>query len=214
MTNLDGCSTFLLNDFHQVDIDDPYFLNENMVVLVDRGGCTFVQKAENIQKFGALAALIVDNIKENTESILMSDANNKGEGLHIPTYLISYEDGEQIKKVINEEDDIMIRVSLEIGNDDNEVEYDLWYAGAFDFIHHDINQIKKVYQIINETAEFTPRIFTYSCVGCSEAMKEEYCISNGSYCPFWPHIEHPYKINQTDMKLRLLNETIREKCLY
>jgi hypothetical protein len=66
---------------------------------------------------------------------------------------------------------------LEIGNKDNNVEFDLWYANSYDFVKYELNKIEKVYEQLAEYADFEPRIYTYSCVDCSQELKREFCIS-------------------------------------
>lgn len=65
------------------------------VVLVARSDCTFTQKAINVQKEGGKMAIIMDSEVENPGRIVMVD-DGKGNQVHIPTILISKEDGETI----------------------------------------------------------------------------------------------------------------------
>lgn len=41
--------------------------------MVDRGNCTFVTKAMNIEKLGVKLAIIADNRDEVTEGLIMAD---------------------------------------------------------------------------------------------------------------------------------------------
>ena len=100
----------------------------------------------------------------------MVDSNNKGDAIHIPSHLISKEDGDIIKEHIEKADDVMILVSLDISNDRNEVYYEIWYAGPFDFLHFDLDALRKVYLTLADTALFYQNIYTYSCVNCSEEV--------------------------------------------
>ena len=71
------------------------------VILVDRGGCQFVLKALNIQKFGASYAIVADDKEgEDPNHLLMAD-NGKGMSVKIPTFLISKKDGIAIKEAIH-----------------------------------------------------------------------------------------------------------------
>ena len=65
--------------------------------MIDRGSCTFVTKARNVQKIGGSLALIIDNRDENIENVIMSD-DGTGSDIIIPTIMISKEDGEKIKE--------------------------------------------------------------------------------------------------------------------
>lgn len=64
--------------------------------MVDRGSCTFVTKARNVQKIGGGLALIVDNRDENLDNVLMAD-DGTGSDIIIPTIMISKEEGDKIK---------------------------------------------------------------------------------------------------------------------
>ncbi len=68
------------------------------IIMVDRGNCTFVTKARNVQKLGGMLALIVNNRDdENIDNVVMFD-DGTGSDIYIPTVLISKQDGERIKQ--------------------------------------------------------------------------------------------------------------------
>lgn len=71
------------------------------IIMVDRGNCTFVTKARNVQKLGGRLALIVDNKEEDINRIFMVD-DGTGQDIYIQAVLISQKDGERIKKFIRE----------------------------------------------------------------------------------------------------------------
>jgi len=67
------------------------------IVLVDRGGCSFVTKVRNIEKAGgSLAVIIDDKVNENAKNVIMSD-DGTGAGIRIPSMIIGYEDGKKLK---------------------------------------------------------------------------------------------------------------------
>jgi hypothetical protein len=45
----------------------------NNIVLVSRGGCSFVTKVRNLQSSGAQAVLIADNLDEDSSKITMQN---------------------------------------------------------------------------------------------------------------------------------------------
>lgn len=70
-----------------------------MIVMVDRGHCHFVKKVQNIQKFGAVMAIIVDyHDEENTN--MANDGH--GSSIKIPSFLIGKTDGKTIKEAIHQ----------------------------------------------------------------------------------------------------------------
>ncbi len=66
------------------------------IVMVDRGSCTFVSKARNVQRIGGALALIIDNQDENIDKVQLND-DGTGSDIIIPTIMISKSDGEKIK---------------------------------------------------------------------------------------------------------------------
>lgn len=67
------------------------------IVMVERGNCTFVTKARNVQRVGGLFALIVNNNDDDIDKMILSD-DGTGSDIYIPTVLISKKDGEMLKK--------------------------------------------------------------------------------------------------------------------
>jgi hypothetical protein len=61
------------------------------MILVDRGDCTFVTKTRNIARAGGELAIVVDDT-DGFENLIMSD-DGTGQGLRIPSMIISKKDG-------------------------------------------------------------------------------------------------------------------------
>lgn len=74
------------------------------IVMVDRGNCTFVTKARNVQNIGGMFALIVNNNDEDINQLIIAD-DGTGSDIYIPVVLISKADGEKIKKFMIEKKD-------------------------------------------------------------------------------------------------------------
>lgn len=58
------------------------------IFLVERGNCSFVQMARNVEKAGGALALIIDTKSENVSSVILSD-DGTGAGIEIPSMLIN-----------------------------------------------------------------------------------------------------------------------------
>lgn len=96
--NYDGCreefvaDKALLSNFHVL----PF----NGIVMLEDGGCTFEEKARNVQRMGAQAALIVHNPDEVIDHRAEVDPENRYDGsgmlVHIPTLLIDAQAGEDL----------------------------------------------------------------------------------------------------------------------
>lgn len=70
------------------------------IVLVDRGNCSFIRKARNVQDIGGALCLIADNRADaDPNDILMVD-DGTGLNVAIPTVMISKEIGMALKAEI------------------------------------------------------------------------------------------------------------------
>ena len=58
------------------------------IFLVERGNCSFVSMARNIERAGGALALIIDTKSENVSDIILSD-DGTGAGIEIPAMLIN-----------------------------------------------------------------------------------------------------------------------------
>ena len=67
------------------------------VFLIERGNCSFVKKAFNVERYGGRAAIIINNDVGDVTKIIMSDDGN-GNDVTIPAVLISKQDGDIIRK--------------------------------------------------------------------------------------------------------------------
>lgn len=90
--NLDGCGDFTIKIDGSYDPDtDP-----SPIVIVERGGCSFVKKVRNIEHAGGRLAIIIDAKDEDIENVIMVDDGN-GNGIRIPSMMIGKRDGGYIK---------------------------------------------------------------------------------------------------------------------
>ena len=120
--NPDACKEYTkpLDMSHDPDQD------VSPLILADRGGCTFVTKARNIQKWGGRIAVIIDNkAYESPEQIIMIDDGN-GSDILISTVLINYENGTTLKDFISKSDSMIAHLGIDfsINAPDDRVEYD------------------------------------------------------------------------------------------
>lgn len=94
--NKNGCHNFKLNITGDGDPDNT----PSPIVLVERGGCSFVKKVRNIEHAGGSLAIIIDNKKgEIVEQVIMVD-DGTGSGIKIPSMLISQGDGKKLCKEV------------------------------------------------------------------------------------------------------------------
>jgi len=70
------------------------------IVLVNRGGCSFVRKTRNIQDIGGKLVLIADSrANADPSSVIMVD-DGTGSNIAIPTIMITKEEGESLRDAI------------------------------------------------------------------------------------------------------------------
>ena len=89
--NLNGCQEFEQEFDGSFDPDtDP-----SPIVVVFRGGCSFVTKIRNGEHAGGKLVLVINDKEEDIESVIIVDDGN-GAGIRIPAMLIGKKDGEVI----------------------------------------------------------------------------------------------------------------------
>ncbi|KAL3863274.1 hypothetical protein ACJMK2_005039 [Sinanodonta woodiana] len=75
---------------------------ENTVVLVERGGCSFVTKTYNVQQAGAIAAIIMDNDLKNDENYIDMITDGTERSVNIPALFLLGKDGHMIRQSLEE----------------------------------------------------------------------------------------------------------------
>lgn len=94
--NADGCNDFKMEVTGAGDPD----AQPSPIVIVNRGTCPFVKKVRNIQHAGGSLAIIIDDKPgEKVDQVIMVD-DGSGNGINIPSMLISQKDGKTICKWI------------------------------------------------------------------------------------------------------------------
>jgi len=165
------------------------------IVLVDRGNCSFVRKARNVQELGGALTLIVDSRDDSDPTSVIMIDDGTGANIAIPTVMISKEDGARIKSAIKRTEEnnkrqgvrkefVVMIVDFEINKPDDRVEYDIWYTSgdskAMDFIRN----MHKYNKRLGKNAQVTPHMMVQTCLWCSTSEIERNCISTSGavYC--------------------------------
>ena len=163
--NEDGCEKFNLT---VTAVGDPD-IEPSPIVLVKRGNCPFVKKVRNVEHAGGYLAVIIDN-KDNeiVEKIIMVD-DGTGNGISIPSMLISKEDGEDIlKEMKNCEDDprkvcVQLLARFNLKHPDDRVEYEYYYSSSDDRSLDFIQNWGEYHKKFGKDVQFTPRFVTHPC---------------------------------------------------
>ena len=90
-----------------------------MILLIDRGECSFAQKVKQAENIGAVAVIISDT-SNNTPSDMMEDDGTAGD-LTIPSLLIKKSDAQLLKDAMAKTF-ISVKISFAMHNPSNKVD--------------------------------------------------------------------------------------------
>ena len=76
-------------------------LRNQPAIMVESGGCSYVQKTRNIEKVGGFLAIIIDRDHNKSESDKILGDDGSGSGLRIPAILIDSSDGDELTNYYN-----------------------------------------------------------------------------------------------------------------
>lgn len=202
------------------------------ILMVDRGGCTFVQKVRNAQRVGAAGVIIADNTClcateakgechsdvgkdcEEREPIMADDGS--GADISVPSFLMFKQDADQVKAEVMANHPVRIEMTWSLPNPDDRVEYELWTTPT-DIISRDFqNQFKEAAVALGKRAYFTPQMYVYDGVrsGCQGIDGENdcynLCTNNGRYCATDPDNDLDRGISGADV----VQESLRRMCIW
>lgn len=181
---------------------------------------------KNAQLFGAEVVIISDYRSEEQEQEALEKglAGTRDGSLHahIPAFEIDWDQAKQIVDVIRMGEDVVyMRATLDVTSYDNTVEVDLWYSTSLDLglaLSTELAAMSLTFQADHaQKPLFTPRIATYSCLGCTEEFRAENCYGNGVYCAYTPNFFKEYDLDSKEVSLtgrEVLMQALREKCLH
>ena len=92
------------------------YQEDSKILIVKRGGCSFVQKARNVQRAGYSMIVIVNNMETEIKDVIMSD-DGSGSDIYIPIVMISKTDGEKIINYLEKNNSDKSKVIVEIDFD-------------------------------------------------------------------------------------------------
>jgi hypothetical protein len=189
-----------------------------LILLLERGGCNFSEKVFNAQKIGAGLVLIADNNVENVHKIFPVERTKEMlDRIHIPSILISKEDGDNIKAAIDAPNGSRPHEGASSGLVELAIHFNLIKVHnqaniriilqvddyrSYDLITEFMSYYKKFSPIINLQVHF--KIFMNTEVGldgedCISIDKDKFCVAKS--------------FGNTKSDLSLINETVRQLCL-
>jgi len=179
------------------------------VLLVDRGGCSFVSKARRAQSMGATALVAVDSrcvcgeecepqqTCQATEPVLSDDGS--GADVSIPAVMLHKQDGEALEAYYLcgaldggecakdwTPEKAVVQASLEytVPNPDDRVEWELWTTSVDTASLDFLADVKDTVLALGQSQYFTPRMYTYngSYYGCDSKAPVGGADLCGSLC--------------------------------
>lgn len=200
-------------------------------VLLERGGCHFVQKVRNAQHAGASAVVMVDNSCLCTDSECMKTTGDttceavlpfmaddeSGSDITIPSMLIRKSDGERIQHAMVDNTNVMVQFDWGIPSPDGRVEWTLWHSSWDEQSVTALKELKPIIEALGDRAFFTPRFVSYNgskvgCQGGSSSACGNMCLNQGRYCLLDPSPLHDQTKGASGADVVL--ENLRRKCVW
>jgi len=200
------------------------------ILMVDRGGCTFVKKVRNSQRSGAAGVIIADNTClcsdvecieasdnptcETSEPIMADDGS--GSDISIPSFLMFKHDADKVKEKLKDDQPVQLEMSWSLPNPDDRVEYDLWTTPTDIVSKQFLNDFQPVSKALGDRAYFTPHMYIYDGVKthCQGNDGENFCYNlctnNGRYCATDPDNDLDKGISGADV----VKESLRRLCIW
>lgn len=205
---------------------NEYFL------LVDRGGCSFVEKVRNAQRDNATAVFIADdkctcnsdNICEDDpgevcdNSIPVMDNDGSGEDIMIPSMMLYKPDAEVLKAELVKGTDIEVNLSFPVPKAVNgRTKYILWTSSDDIESHQFVSTFLEAAVQLKDRAVFTPKMFIKDGTekGCRAYDLDDepcpgVCTNYGRYCPSRLYDSDIYDNHGTKMVV----ESLRRMCIW
>jgi len=200
------------------------------ILMVDRGGCTFVQKVRNAQHSGAVAVIIADNTCqckhqdictldagtqcEEREPLMADDGS--GTDITVPTMLMFKQDADPIKAKLDEGSMVRVEMSWSVPNPDDHVEYDLWSTVTDDKSSTFQMMWLDAMVALGQSAAFTPHYYIYDGIkaqcrdNTGTNMCYTLCTNEGRYCAIDPDSDLDEGISGGDV----VEESLRRLCIW
>lgn len=125
-----GCTAYGSEEFARFETSDPEEEGRegNIIALIDRGDCNFVEKVYQAQQARAAGVVVVDNQQAGEGWLPIMADDGTGERVQIPSIIISQDDGSRIKQYMtdNPSKRIQVEISWGLPRPDGRVEWELW----------------------------------------------------------------------------------------
>lgn len=205
-----GCEPFNRTDSHSWpprSPDQPY--TEKVVLLIDRGECTFVTKVANAERAGALAVIVVDNCVDCNNSPLPFMADDLTQEVRIPSILIHNDDGNTIKQAIASDNRVEVSMTWKLSEENGEVVWQIWADAHWFKESALVADLEPIVGYLGPKSDFVfnPLISSVYEVGCGDPSVncDNRCL-NDTYCAY---------SQETDVTgVDIVRETLFQHCVY
>lgn len=200
------------------------------ILMVDRGGCSFVIKVRNAQRSGAAAVIIADfsclcsagdacssepGEDCETQEPYMAD-DGSGSDITIPSFLMFKQDADPVKEELKANRMVRMEMAWSLPAPDSRVEYEVWTTPT-DIISREFQtQFKDAATALGKHAYFTPHMYIYDGVmsGCRMTdgtdLCYNLCTNDGRYCATDPDNDLDNGISGADV----VAESLRRLCIW
>ncbi|CAE8617544.1 unnamed protein product [Polarella glacialis] len=181
------------------------------IVMVRRGKCSFTTKVKVAYEKGAHAVIIVDRedsdlTSKDMSNIIVAD-DGYGDKIHIPSVLISKDDGNKLIEAVKRSQ-VIIELAWDLPTD-HVVTLDMWMSAASIESMKFLKEFAPKRRTLNEVMIFNPHYAVFSMDGSDPAVYSGLCSDEtGRFCAEDP--DGNGKISGRDV----LDEDVRELCIH
>jgi hypothetical protein len=181
------------------------------IAVVRRGKCSFTTKAKVAQAKGAHALIIVDRedstmTLNDIRNIIVGD-DGFGGTIHIPTILISKEEGKEVMRAAEKGQGI-VELAWTVPPD-HIVQLDLWMSSGSEDSQNFLKQFAPARKALNEVMHFTPHYHIFSMPSSDPSVYQGLCSdTTGQFCA-----EDPDGAGEVTGK-DVLEEDVRQLCIH
>jgi len=192
--------------------DDAVMQGRTIIVMLDRGNCTFVQKVRDAENIAANAVVVVNS---DNSLITMAD-DGTGRNVGIPSVLITKREGDRLKAAVSAGTRIMVEMRWSMPHPDNHVEWDLWTSSGDSIAAAFLQEFEQPALALSDGdhASFTPNygIIDGTWYQCHEAMKPcgAQCTNGGRYCAEDPDHDLTHGADGASV----VRENLRQLCVW
>ena len=183
------------------------------ILIVRRGGCSFVQKARNAQRAGYSMIIIVNNLETGIKNVIMSD-DGSGHDIHIPIVMISLEDGNKLINYLNnkpKETKVIAEINfLKSKEDYKTIDVKIFFSSSELKAYELFNNLYEYFYKFGDQVNFIPVYVVHRApfYDPENPIRVVNCISRGRYCYF------PKETTITKDGQAIIMEDLRQKCLF